>query len=437
MTVSRTLRIPVHYLTTEKKLSMLDNLTARLTYAIRLFNQCILKDVALGGSPPRTRKDIRRYSGEVAKITGLSSCYIQQCEDKVLWAWRQYEKAHRKWELMMSKAKDGTRWKEKLRKRKPSYPFTSKRSGLKKIPVWLDLRTGRIEKAGLKLTDTVAHISTLEKGKTVDVLLNPSPYHRRMLEAAEEIKSFEIIYNPRRRKFMVHVLCKYLVPEAEVKGYAGADLGITRPTSAVLISEGFRFQGFRTFDNGKAEVLQELNDRVSHLRKLEKWEALKKLREKRRNVAEYYDRMLAKEFAKTTHGYHAFIGDPEYIHYHKYKGNGDRGNRRRLQGWSFSRQANYIVHEKTKLGDQAEALNEWGTSSRCYKCGGTVERPYGGKWQRCRCTVCGSRFDAEFNSGMNIVALGMSRLCNKPGELPLLLWQDPAGAAVDTAQDGG
>ena len=434
VTVTRTLKIPVHYLTTQRKLSVIDRLTARLTYAVRLFNRHIINEVSKGGFPPRTRKDVRRYSEEVAEATGLSAGHIQQCEDKVLWAWRQYARAHRKWEWILSRAKDGTKWKEKLLKREPSYPFVSKRSRLKKIPVWIDGRTGRIEKTGIKLTDTVAHISTLKKGETIDVPLNPSPYHRRMLDEAEKVKSFEIIYDLRRKRFMLHILCEYQVPESESKGYAGADLGIKRPISAVLIGET-GFHGFRTLDNGKANALQELNDRTSHLRRKEKWEVLKKLREKRSNVADHHDRMAAKEFAETTQGYHAFTGDPEYIRYHKFKGNKDPWGRRRLQGWSFARQAGYIEHEKSKLGDCAETLNEWGTSSRCYKCGGKMQRPYDGSWQRCRCTACGSRFDTEFNSGMNIVALGMSRFCDKPGEP--FTWQNPAGATVDMAQDGG
>jgi len=179
--------------------------------------------------------------------------------------WRSYKELRREWEFMVKRAKKGTKWYKKLLKREPSPPCTSKRSKLRKVPTWFDNRTGEIQKASIKLTEWVAHISTLKKGETVDILLNPSERHKEMLEKAEKIKSFQIV--KKNEKYYVHVLCVYRVSSPELKGVAGVDLGLNRPLSAVLIDKGFHFN---ILQNGKKEKLKELNNRVGHLRRLEK-----------------------------------------------------------------------------------------------------------------------------------------------------------------------
>lgn len=425
----RTLKIPVHYATTGRKLNILDNLTARLTYAVRSLNEKVVKKMEGGGEPPESRQDIRAHSKELGKTTGLSAGFVQQVEDKVLWAWKQYAKAHERWERLMLKAGDGSQWREKLEKREPSYPFTSGNSKKKKIPIRLDERTGDVQEADLELTDWVAHISTLRKGETVDILLNPSDWHEKQLEEAEEIKSFEIVWHFERDKFMIHITCEYQAPPSNREGVVGVDLGVVRPLSAVLMGEeGFR--GFEILRSEKRERLQELNDRISHLRRLEKWEALKKLRHKRRRVAEDYDRKLAKRFAQMTQRFVAFVSNPKYIRYRKFRGDNDRAGRKVLQHWSFRRQAEMIEREKRKLGDEALTLVEWGTSSECCNCGGNTERV---SRDRVVCEECGAEYDAEFNSARNIAAQGISLLCEKSSEP---FWQDLAGVADGTTQNG-
>ncbi|RLI44498.1 hypothetical protein DRO69_07250 [Candidatus Bathyarchaeota archaeon] len=416
----RTLKIPVHYLTTKRKLCILDRLTARLTYAVRLF----CEEAEKAGCVPKTRREIRQFSNHVAEKTGLSAGFIQQAEDTALWMWRSYRELHKKWEFMLKRAEKGTRWHKKLLKREPSPSCTSKRSKLRKIPTLFDNRTGEIQRASVKLTEWVAHISTLKKGETTDILLNPSEWHRKMLREAEKIKSFQIV--KKNGKYYVHVLCVYRVSSPEPKGIAGVDLGLNRPLSAVLVDEGFRFSIFR---NGKQERLKELSNRVSHLRRLEKWNVLKKLRHRRLNIAKEHDRKLAKEYAEASKGYYTFIGYPRYIIYQKFRGNGEKLGRKMLHGWSFLRQAYYIVHEKAKAGDEAEIVNEWWTSSRCWKCGAKVERP---KQSRIICEN-GHQYDADFNGCMNILQRGYASLRSKTlASIPTL---NRAGATVDIAQN--
>jgi len=273
----------------------------------------------------------------------------------------------------------------------------------------------------------VIHVSTLKKGETIDVLLNPSEYHEKLLDAGQ-IKGFEIV--KKNSWYYVHVTCVFEVQTQPVQRFVGVDLGICRSASTVSINPADpKPQDFHIFRDGKRRRLQELNDRVSHLKRLEKWAALKKLRNKRRNVAEDYDWKLAKNVAKSCADAHVFLGDPEYIRYHHFKGNGDRTGRRLLQNWSFNRQTRCIQHECAKLGVQSEALNEWGTSSRCHGCGAKVERP---KRSRVVCHECGLQDDAERNSCVNVAWRGMSRLGIKsPADLTVL---NGAGAPVERAQ---
>ncbi len=79
--------------TTKSKLSILENLTARLTYAIRLISELITDDTKID------RKSIRSLvkESDVVEKTCLSAGFIDQCIDKVIWAWKSYNKLHKKW----------------------------------------------------------------------------------------------------------------------------------------------------------------------------------------------------------------------------------------------------------------------------------------------------------------------------------------------------
>ena len=416
----RTLKLPVHYLTTKRKLSVLDKLTARHTYAVRLF----CEEISNSGQKVSSRKQIRQHSRYVQKKTGLSTGFIQQAEDKALWMWLSYYELHKVWRYHLKRAKTGTKRYNKILKREPSKPCVSSRSKINKIPVWFDERTGELQEACLVLTKWIVRISTLEKGKRINVLLNPSTYHKEMIEQADRIKSFQII--KKNKKYFVHVVCEYVVVSQSLRGMTGVDLGINRPLSTVLVDEKIRFVILK---NDKQKMMGKLNDHISHLQRQKKYDILKKLRHKRNKVAEQFDRLLAKDFASQTIGYFAFIGDPAYIRQHNFKGNGKRGLRKKLQGWSFRRQSNYIVHEKAKQGDQAEIINEWWTSSRCCICGSRVERP---KQSRIICKN-NHQYDADFNGSSNILMKGISRLRMKSFASQQAL--NKVGVTVDIAQN--
>lgn len=416
----RTLKLPVHYLTTKRKLSILDKLTARHTYAVRLFCEEIKK----AGQKVSSRKQVQKYSSYVQEKTGLSAGFIQQTADKALWMWLSYYQLHKVWQYQLMKAKKGTKRYNKILKREPSKPGVSSRSKITKVPILFDERTGELQEASLTLTAWLIRISTLKKGERINVLLNPSTYHKELLNQADRIKSFQLI--KRDKKYFVHVVCEYVVVSRSPRGMAGVDLGINRPLSTVLLDEKHRFVILK---NDKTKVMGKLNDHISHLQRKQKLEVLKKLRNKRRQVAEQFDRLLAKEFASLTIGYFAFIGDPAYIRLRNFRGNGKSRQRKRLQGWSFSRLTNYIIHEKAKQGDVAISINEWWTSSLCCACGARVDRP---KQSRVVCKN-GHQYDADFGGSANILLKGISRLGMK--SLEGFLAQNRVGATVDIAQN--
>ena len=171
------MRVPVHYATTTTKLHKLDRLTARVTYGIRIISEHVTDDMSLD------RASIRKASraSDVVNMAGLSSGYVQQCEDKVLWSWKSYKALHSDWErkLAYHQEKLLTIDDEKKRARKEQY--TQKLLGREpsipafkdKTPCRIDPRTGKIQESSVKLTTHWVHLSTLRKGVTIDVPLNP------------------------------------------------------------------------------------------------------------------------------------------------------------------------------------------------------------------------------------------------------------------------
>ena len=422
VTATKTVSVPVHYGTTETKLRRLDKLTARHSYAVRLF----CEKINANGDVPKTRRDVRKYTSEVTAEINLSSGFIQQAEDKALWMYRQYQKAYNAWKRKLSKAKKGTKWYDKLLKREPSRPCTSKRSKLGKIPIRLDYRTGNVKEVNLKLTNLLAEISTLKKHERMALLLNPSQYHIQELNSGK-IKDFELV--KKGRKYYAHISVKYEVPTQPIQTIQGVDLGVNRDiTSVRLPLTPTNFQIVRRVE--KKSELKKLNDRVSHLRREEQWKALKKLRNKRRNLAIDHDIKLAKEFASTCHNSLVVVGNPEYIAYNHFRGNGDKVGRRLLRSWSFSRTADWIIHQCRKQGIPAAKLNEWWTSSKCHKCDGKVQRTK----TRIVCKECGMQYDADFNASINILQRGRAQLEDKSSELHKLK-QNLAGAADEPARE--
>jgi len=397
MRVVKTVKIPVHYATTKRKLDILNKLTARLTYGVWLWSQIIrANDI-------RTRSGLRKAELErqVREQTGLSAAFVQCCADTALWMWRSYWKLNSEWKRRIKQARrvGDERWLGKLMKREPQPPFSN---GLQhKIPIWFDYRIGSLEEAEtIKLSPRVVRISTLKKGERITVLLNPAKYHLNLLERGE-IKSFQIV--KRGKKFYVHVKVEYEVQDQPVSAVRGVDLGIRRSAATVLLrpNEPLRRGDFSVIEDGlKRQWLNQLNERVAELQQAKKWKALRRMCGKRRRVAEYCDRLTAKRVAEISDGCVVAIGYPKGIKYENYRGNGKRKLRRLMTRWAYGRIIRYVREECAEKGIKVAESNERWSSITCHQCGSrNTERL---TQSVVHCYNCGLVYNADFNAAINI-----------------------------------
>ena len=398
MLVQKTVRVPIHYATMKGKLHMLDKLTARLTYAVKLWSELI------GRHYIRTRGELQnlRYQHLVQEMTGLSAGFVQQCGNKALWMWESYHELHERWEKAIEKARargDEQRLR-KLLKREPSKPFNGKGSS-GKIPTRFDYRTGEIQRSKrAKLSPLLIRISTLEKYEKLTVFLNPSSYHLELLERGG-VRDFQLV--KRGKKFYAHIVVQYEVEEKPIHAIWGVDLGIRRGVATVLLRLGrpLRRGDFSVIEDGlKRQRLNQLNKRVAELQRAGKWKALKRMRGKRRRVAEYHDRLIAKRIAEISDGCSVVVGYPKGIKADNYRGNGKRALRRRLVRWSYRRLIQYITEECVERGVKVLEANERWSSMTCHRCSSrSTERPC---QSTIHCYSCGLTYNADFNAAINI-----------------------------------
>jgi putative transposase len=396
MQVVKTVKIPVRYATTKRKLDIVNRLTARLAYGVHLWSQIIEANDIHTRSELRNRK----FEREVREQTGISAGFVQCCADTALWTWKSYWKLNSEWRQKVTWAQrvGDERWLRKLMKREPQPPFSN---GLQhKIPVWFDYRIGSLEVSETKLSPRVIRISTLKRGERITVLLNPARYHLDLLERGE-IKSFQLV--KRGKKFHVHVKVEYEVQDQPVRAVRGVDLGIKRTAAIVSLHPGkllCRGDFFVIRDGEKRHRLNELNRRVARLQQLRKYEALKRMRNKRRHVAEYYDRLTAKRIAKISGDCTVAIGYPKRIKYENYRGNGKQELRRLMARWAYGRIIRYTIEECAEHGIEAVASDERWTSRACHRCGSRdTERLI---QSVIHCYDCGLTYNADFNGAINI-----------------------------------
>ena len=398
MLVQKTAKVPIHYATTKNKLYVLDRLTARLTYAVKLWSKVIERHGI------RTRRELQqlKYQHFVRDHTGLSAGFVQQCGNQALWMWESHRELHSKWQKAVEKVRargDESRLR-KLLEREPSKPFQGKDSK-RKIPTRFDYRTGEVERSEhAKLSSRLVRISTLKKRQKLVVFLNPSSYHLGLLERGE-IRDFQLVKHG--KKYYAHIVLRYEVQDQPIHAVRGVDLGVRRSAATVLLrpDRPLRRENFSVIGDGlKRRRLSQLNERVAELQQTKKWNALKRIRDKRGRVAEYYDRLTAKQIAEISSGCLVAIGYPKGIKADNYRGNGKRALRRRLTRWSYGRIIRYIKEECAERGIEAVGPNEFRSSMACHRCGSlNTERPIQSTFT---CLNCGLIYNADFNSAMNI-----------------------------------
>jgi putative transposase len=180
VTITKTIKLPVSPEITKKKLNYIERLSARVTYAVSLYLDIIIKNDIT------KLREANNYQKFIAKKTGLSSAFVQCARDRALEMYKSYKKLHKDWlkkvkrlERAVEKAKFRSknrikRLKKKLyrlRKREPSLPIVRR-----KQPIFFDYRIGAIVFSTTKKFKAWAKISTLKKHETIYIPLITYPY---------------------------------------------------------------------------------------------------------------------------------------------------------------------------------------------------------------------------------------------------------------------
>ncbi len=402
MQIRKSLKIPVHYDTTNVKIGILDRLTSRITYGIRQISDLIDDTTKLD----RTTLRALVKDSDIEQTTGLSYGFRDQCIDKVLWSWSSYKELHHDWDKKVKRAQErittarddkekenAEKSLQKLLKKEPSKPhFESKTS------CGIDYRTGEVELGKGKFTPLWIHVSTLEKRNTVDIPLNPSQYHLNQLKNAK-INTFEIV--KRSKKYYVHISITKFVEDKPVSSIGGGDQGLNR-TIAVVLLENPPPREEHIMDATKRELLDKYDEILASLQETEKWDKLRELRNKRGNVSQYCDWILANKTAKFTEGSLLMVGNTSFRQT-QFRGNGMPKLRKRIGEWSYSRQRKNIALKRAERGYPTLSDDEKNTSKRCSICGSMVTTrkwDHGYSWILCH--SCGAKIDADLNAAYNI-----------------------------------
>jgi len=395
MLVVRTVKVPVHYGITKRKLSILDSLTARTTYGVWIWSK-LFKEHRLQGSYADRDRFYERMKRD-AKLGSLAQC----CFDTAAWMWRSYREAHKAWRRNVAIAcrESDKWWLRKLLRREPQEPFTNGMQ--RKVPIWFDNRFGAIEQSKrIKLCSYVARVSTLRRGVKLTIPLNPAKHHLDLLKSGT-MKSFQLV--KRDGKYCVHVKMEFHVPTQPVYAVRGIDLGVKRSVVSVTLrpNQPLRSSDFTILQDGlKRDRLNRLEKRIAELRQAQQWEPLKRIRHKRLHVSEQYDRLAAKQVAATSQNALVVVGYPKEIKYKNFKGNGKPRLRKVLARWTYGRQIRYIQEECAKLGIPSEAPDERWSSRTCHRCGSrNTERVTQSIFH---CWNCELIYNADYNGSINI-----------------------------------
>lgn len=415
MKVQKTIKIPVSDGITQEKLEKLHRLTARLTYGVQLFLERIIENDVT------SLKEAEKFRKEVEEITGLPSAFAQACRDKALWMYKSYKKLHKDWQKKVSRLerqiercndKHKRRRLEhklyRLKKREPSLPQVNQ-----KVPVMFDSRVGSIQFShSAKEFRLWMRISTLEKGKRVDIPLHSYSYAERHLKEWK-VKSFQIVWRRDLKRYEVHVVVEKEVIVHEPKSVVGIDLGLRRIVTAyevgeeedrVLLLEKSQYREFFV-------RMRELNNRIAKLQRLGKKRALKKLRNKRRNYARDFRRKVASEVARAFGEAVIFVGLPKNVRTDRhYKGSGNRKMRKRVNHWAFREFAEALRVELMEHGNITLVVNEWMSTKRCSECGSKNTEVND---RRFRCLDCGYEEDRDVNAARNILKFGLTEVLRK------------------------
>jgi transposase len=245
-------------------------------------------------------------------------------------------------------------------------------------------------------------MSTLVKGKRMDIPLNPAHYHLQQLKGAK-LCDFELI--KKGAKFYAHISISKEVVKNEISSIGGLDQGLNHSAGIVLLPLHGSSPCDELFvcDIEKQELLHKYDNLIAELQADGDWHKLRQVRHKREQVAIHFDWEMANTVAKATEGALLAIGDTDFRQT-QHRGNGMPRLRKRIGKWSYSRQRSFITLKRLEHGDETVLKNERGTSIECSKCHTKMTKR---KWlangsSYILCWFCGNKRDADINAAHNI-----------------------------------
>jgi putative transposase len=247
----------------------------------------------------------------------------------------------------------------------------------------------------------------------------------------KEIKGFRLLYNYHLKRWEVHVVVEK-EKEVSIKSFAGIDLGMKRLAYIRQLGEN-RVLSFPKEDYDFFHRMHVLNNRIARLQRLGKIKALKKLRNKRRNIARDFRWKLAKEVSSQITNTMLFVGYPKHLRDSHYKGNGNRNLRKRVNRWAFKEFGDILIL-KLKERNYAELIGEAYSTKTCCICGSRKteinDRDF-------HCQSCGINLDRDENGAINILKKGLKK--NRAYEVvwPVLLQQLKAAGLVNHTAEAG
>ena len=401
MKYTRTIKIPLHYDITKKKLDILNKLTAKFTYAVNLWLELLNK------------KDYKNITLEdchyIQKLSKLNFAYTQQTRDKAIWMIKSYNSLYKKWKKRVDNCKN-EKYKNKLLKREPTKPTKI----IKKISPFIDFRTGKVEfSKSIEYSPLILNLAILgvtkHKMNKITLLLNPSKYHLNKLNKAKKWKSFEVI--KRNNKFYVYLVCEYEVDDSKIEGIRGIDLGINRTITTVLLRKKDIPEPKIYLDLEKQQHINKYTEIIKELQKKNKFKKLRQLSHKRQLISIYYDRVIARQLQKDSGNELVVIGKLKGIRNTQYKGSNNKRLRKMFQRWTYGRITQFITQKYEEIGVKTILTNERGTSKTCNYCNSTdTERL---TQNLLVCNNCKTSRDADINASFNFANICLEYATNE------------------------
>ncbi|MGY5852283.1 MAG: transposase [Candidatus Thorarchaeota archaeon] len=205
----------------------------------------------------------------------------------------------------------------------------------------------------------------------------------------------------------------------------GIDLGIEKAVCTTLVTptkvretryfvQKYKLEVIKRFDRIVADLQHEMDTRRNLGQHNEKVTTrLRRLHNKRENVAREYDRVLVSQLAdyisqlSKKYTLYVSIGRLKNIRFAARRGN-YKGRRFRgmIHSWAFARITESLRHNLAQLGSSAkgkdsrfQVVSEAWTSIMCWKCGAKGKRP---KQNYFYCPSCGHKTNADRNGSINI-----------------------------------